>query len=79
MGEVKQESYILSKVREIEKLIGFESDIKWMTTFIVLGYHVLAIYWCYHYTLPVKWQTIVFGEYYLFIDGLALFLAPEKS
>lgn len=48
--------------RAFEKHLGFQNPIKWSSAIAIILYHVVAVYWCYRYTLPVKWQTVVFGE-----------------
>lgn len=53
--------------RTFEKSFGFKNDIKWPSFIAITLYHILGIYWCYYFALPVKWQTLVFGEFKLFI------------
>ncbi|CAG9117117.1 unnamed protein product [Plutella xylostella] len=46
--------------RFFEKSLSFENDIKWTNSILIVLYHVVGVYWCYHYALPCKWQTVVF-------------------
>lgn len=48
--------------RAFEKSFGFENDIKWPSCIAITLYHIIGVWWCYHYSLPVKWQTLVFGK-----------------
>ncbi|CAH0687798.1 unnamed protein product [Spodoptera exigua] len=48
-------------VQNFEKNLGFKNDIKWSSFIFITLYHVLAVYWCYHYAFPVKWQSLVFA------------------
>ncbi|PZC85543.1 hypothetical protein B5X24_HaOG216651 [Helicoverpa armigera] len=73
MAKVKEEqSLILSKVREFERWMGFESEIKWLTTFVVFCYHAFAVYWCYQYALPVKWQSVIFAYAMVCFSGFGI-------
>lgn len=49
--------------RAFEKSLGFQNDIKWDNFILITLYHIIGVYWCYHYAFPMKWQTLVFGEY----------------
>lgn len=49
-------------VQDFEKKLGFKNEIKWTSFILISLYHVLAVYWCYHYAFPVKWQSLVFGK-----------------
>lgn len=49
--------------RGFENSLGFKNDVKWDNFLLITLYHIIGIYWCYHYAFPMKWQTLVFGEY----------------
>lgn len=61
--EVKLRPSLSEIFRSFEKSLGFENDIKWVNFILITLYHILFIYWPCHYALPVKWQTVVFGEF----------------
>lgn len=48
--------------RTFEKSLGFKNDIKWPSCIAITLYHIVGIYWCYYFALPVKWQTVIFGK-----------------
>ncbi|XP_013140307.1 PREDICTED: acyl-CoA Delta(11) desaturase-like [Papilio polytes] len=58
--DIKPGSSISEILRGFEKQLGFKNEIKWSTAIPIVLYHVLAVYWCYHYAFPVKWQTLLF-------------------
>ncbi|XP_075972002.1 acyl-CoA Delta-9 desaturase-like [Anticarsia gemmatalis] len=72
MVKEKEESKFLSKVRAVERWFGFQSDIKWTTSAIVLAFHALAAYWCYNYAFPAKWQSVVFGYLMYVFSGFGI-------
>ncbi|XP_045775311.1 acyl-CoA Delta(11) desaturase-like [Maniola jurtina] len=47
--------------RSFEKNLSFQNPIKWTSAIAIILYHVFAVYWCYYYTFPVKWETVVFA------------------
>lgn len=58
----------LSKIfRALGKSLEFKNDIKWPSFIAITLYHIVGIYWCSYFTLPVKWQTVIFGELEIFI------------
>ncbi|CAH2087353.1 unnamed protein product [Euphydryas editha] len=54
--------------QSFEKSLGFKNKIKWQLSIIIFLYHVIAVFWCYKYAIPAKWQTIVFA-YVMYIYG----------
>lgn len=50
-------------VQNLEKNLGFKNEIKWVNFILISLYHIGGAYWCYYFAFPVKWQTVVFGEY----------------
>ncbi|XP_063383395.1 acyl-CoA Delta(11) desaturase-like [Cydia fagiglandana] len=58
--------------RNFEKRLGFQNDIKWVNTILITLYHILFIYWPYHYAFPVKWQTVVFAAIMYVASGFGV-------
>ncbi|XP_048484754.1 acyl-CoA Delta(11) desaturase [Plutella xylostella] len=58
--------------RFFEKSLGFENDIKWTNSILIVLYHVVGVYWCYHYALPCKWQTVVFAAFMYVMSGFGV-------
>lgn len=61
-------------LRGFEKKLGFKNEIKWNRLFFFVAYHVLAVYWCYEYAFPAKWQTLIFGKLQFFVIILYFFV-----
>ena len=60
--KIKRGITLSAIVQDFEKKLDFKNEIKWTSAIFISLYHVLAVYWCYHYAFPVKWQTLVFGK-----------------
>ncbi|XP_026750207.1 acyl-CoA Delta(11) desaturase-like [Galleria mellonella] len=58
--------------REFEKSLGFKNEIKWFLCIAIILYHLVGIYWCYHYAFPVKWQTLVFALVMYVLSGFGI-------
>ncbi|XP_075972001.1 acyl-CoA Delta-9 desaturase-like [Anticarsia gemmatalis] len=72
MSGMKRESFFLSKARELERWFGLETEVKWGTTASVLAFHLVSFYWCYHYAIPVKWQSVVFAYAMFVFSGFGI-------
>lgn len=66
---IRAEPSLSEVFRTFEKSLGFKNDIKWPSCIAITLYHIVGIYWCYYFALPVKWQTVMFGknDNYLFL------------
>ncbi|CAG9566146.1 unnamed protein product [Danaus chrysippus] len=58
--------------RAFEKSLGFKNDIKWTSAILLTLYHIAAVYWCYHYALPVKMQTVIFAAIMYVATGFGI-------
>ncbi|CAK1581049.1 unnamed protein product [Parnassius mnemosyne] len=69
----KTSSVSLSEILcAFEKQFGFKNKIKWPTAIPIVLYHILAIYWCFHYSFPVKWQTVFFASIVWILSGFGV-------
>ncbi|XP_013183656.1 acyl-CoA Delta-9 desaturase isoform X1 [Amyelois transitella] len=59
-------------VRSFEKSLGYKNDIKWTSFIAITLYHILGVYWCYHYAFPVKWPTLVFAAIMYVASGFGI-------
>ncbi|XP_026326272.1 acyl-CoA Delta(11) desaturase-like [Hyposmocoma kahamanoa] len=48
-------------IRAFENSLGIRNDIKWNNFILITLYHIIGVYWCYHYAFPAKWQTLIFA------------------
>nr|ADO85597.1 acyl-CoA-delta-6-desaturase [Antheraea pernyi] len=65
-------------LRRFERVFAFDNDIKWGSVFVIFGYHALAVYWCYNYSLPVKWQTVIFAYCTYVLSGMGITLGVHR-
>ncbi|CAH0724911.1 unnamed protein product, partial [Brenthis ino] len=74
MEEVNERSNLsLSELfRAFEKSLGFKNDIKWVNVILIGLYHIAAVYWCSIYSIPVKWQTVVFAALTFIVAGFGV-------
>ncbi|XP_013169713.1 PREDICTED: acyl-CoA Delta(11) desaturase-like [Papilio xuthus] len=70
--DIKPGTSISEIIRGFEKQLGFKNEIKWSTAILIILYHVLAVYWCYHYALPVKWQTVLYATVMYILSGYGI-------
>ncbi|CAG9790902.1 unnamed protein product [Diatraea saccharalis] len=56
----------------LEKSLGFKNEIKWTSFIAITLYHIIGVYWCYYYALPVKWQTLVFAAIMYVASGFGI-------
>ncbi|XP_050676343.1 acyl-CoA Delta(11) desaturase-like [Leptidea sinapis] len=68
----KSEPSLRETFRAFEKNLGFKNDIKWPVAISIILYHLFGIYWCYHYALPVKWQTVGFAMFMFLLSGFGI-------
>ncbi|VVD06167.1 unnamed protein product [Leptidea sinapis] len=68
----KSEPSLGETFRAFEKNLGFKNDIKWPVAISIILYHLFGIYWCYHYALPVKWQTVGFAMFMFLLSGFGI-------
>ncbi|XP_052742517.1 acyl-CoA Delta-9 desaturase-like [Bicyclus anynana] len=64
--------YVAEIFEKFEKCLGFQNRIKWSTSTVIILYHVIGVYWCYYYTLPVKVSTVIFAAITFLFTGLGL-------
>ncbi|XP_014357435.2 acyl-CoA Delta(11) desaturase [Papilio machaon] len=71
-ADIKPGSSIGEILRGFEKQLGFKNEIKWSTAIPIILYHVLAVYWCYHFAFPVKWQTVLYAVIMYILTGFGI-------
>ncbi|XP_023954052.1 acyl-CoA Delta-9 desaturase-like [Bicyclus anynana] len=63
-------------VREIcqnfEKYMGFQNPIKWPNAIAIILYHVIGVYWCFYYTFPVKFATVIYAVLLFYFSGICI-------
>ncbi|KAM3965560.1 acyl-CoA Delta(11) desaturase [Aphomia sociella] len=58
--------------QKFETSLGFKNEIKWFTFIAITLYHIIGVYWCYHYAFPAKWQTLVFALVMYILTGFGI-------
>ncbi|CAD0205789.1 unnamed protein product [Chrysodeixis includens] len=65
-------------IKSFHKIFDFKNEIKWSSAIGITFYHVLGVYWCWHYAFPVKFLTPIFGTFF-FLFQLSVFQVPSVT
>ncbi|KAL4704467.1 hypothetical protein ACJJTC_019566 [Scirpophaga incertulas] len=74
MGNHKDSIELSSRgiLKSFEKFLGFKNEIKWLSFVAITLYHIVGVYWCYHYAFPVKWQSLLFALFMYVFSGFGI-------
>ncbi|XP_023954053.1 acyl-CoA Delta-9 desaturase-like [Bicyclus anynana] len=58
--------------QKFERYLGFKNPIKWSIAIALILYHVIGVYWCYHYAFPVKLATVIYAVSMFYFSGFGI-------